>query len=173
MSINFSLYGDLASFKADRMSTSNLEVGQKVVRIHRPRVHFGTVLGEFRTSELTVKKILKTRVVFEKADGRELRMLVETGAWTLRAGEVKTDEEGNTQSWNREPVELATADEVEIIEAIRQNYADRKAEQDERNALKEAIAEVRHELDGNADLAKIDAAIEALTKLRNKIAAQA
>lgn len=169
MSINFNTYGTQAG-KYERMSLSNLEVGQKIVRIYRPRYHFGTALGEFRTANYTVKKVLKTRLVLEDENGKELRMLTEQGSWSLRLGEVKTDREGAANGWNREPIELATADETELIASLAKHYADEKAAEEERKQLKQAIAEVRHELDGNADLAKIDAAIEALTKLRNRMA---
>ena len=170
MSVNFNLYGDQA-IGVKRMNIADLEVGQTLIRLFRPRNHWGVNLGEFRTAEYTVKKVLKTRLVLEPTDNpsNELRLLVDQKKWSIRCGDVTTDREGNSQSYSRDSYEFATADETELIESIRKHYADAKAELEERNALKTAIAEVRHELDGNADLAKIDAAIEALTKLRERM----
>lgn len=166
MSINFNLYGDQAK-GTKRMNIADLEVGQTLIRIFRPRQHFGTVLGEFKTAEYTVKKVLKTRLVLEPTDNpsKELRLLVETTKWSIRVGDVKTDIEGKSQSWNREPFEFATEDETELIESIRKHHADAKAEQETKNAAKAAVADIRRNLD-YPSIEKIDAAIEALQALR-------
>ena len=168
MSINFNLYGDQVR-KTERMSIHNLEVGQKVIRLHRPKIHFGTALGEFKTSEYTVKKVLKTRLVLESAQGVELRMLVETGSWSMRVGDIKTDQEGASDSWNRLPIELATEDEAELIESIRKHYADEKQKQDDRNAAKVAVEAVRNDLGGYPSLDKVEAAIQALQALADQL----
>lgn len=151
------------------MNVKDLEVGQTLVRIYRPKMHWGTPLGEFKTAEYKVKAILKTRLVLESVEVGEvlgkkhqLRMLLETSKYsTWIAGNVKTDREGDTHSWSREPIELATADDP-VIEELREHYTQVKQEHEDRNAAKAAVDEVRQILDGTPNLEKVESAIQAL-----------
>ena len=168
MSINFNAYG----IKSNDMSIDDLEVGQTLIRILRPK-HYDS-MTPIKTVEYTIVKVLKTRLVVESTDNpsRQLRLIVDQKKWSFRNNMVTTDIEGNTSSWNREPFEFATEDEQPLIDEIIAHRNERIAEAVEKNELIEAIAQVRHELHGNPDLAKVDAAIAALTKLRAKFAAE-
>lgn len=133
MSTNFNIYQ--ANTKRVAMNVADLEVGQTLVRIFRPRQHFGTTIGDFKTAEYKVKAILKTRLVLEAVDAGvngskvELRMLLENSRYSSwRNGEVKTDREGGTSSYSRKPYEFATAGDP-IIEELREHYAALKNEQ--------------------------------------------
>ena len=166
MSINFNAYG----IKSNDMASTDLKVGQTLIRILRPQ-HYDS-LTPIKTAEYTVVKVLKTRVVVEPTDNpdKQLRLVVDQRKWSIRPNMVTTDIEGSTQGWSRASYEFATEDESELIAQMIANRDEQIAEKVEENELVEAIAQVRHELHGRANLAKVDAAIEALTKLRDRIA---
>ncbi len=163
MSINFN------SFKTNDMNINDLEVGQKLVRIMRPR-HYDSY-EEVRTAEYTITKILKTRVVVAPVDGgKELRLLTEQSKWSTRTGNVKTDIEGSTQGWNRTSYEFATEDETELIAQIIARRAAQVAEKKVKDAARAKVREIAGQLHPN--LASVDAAIEALTALRAQLAGE-
>ena len=166
MSINFNAYG----FKTNDMNMNDLEVGQKLVRIIRPRYYDSYY--EVRTAEYTIVKILKTRVVVAPVDGgSELRLLTEQGKWAFRPGTVKTDIEGSTQGWNQASYEFATEDEAELIAQIIAHRAAQVAEKKVKDAARAKVREIAGQL--HPDLASVDAAIEALTALRAQLAGEA
>src|SRR5205085_1023535 len=98
MSINFNAYG----IKSSNMNIRNLEVGQKVIRIIRPERYDS--LKAIRTVEYIITKVLKTRLVLETTEKREIpslpgqfttakhevRLLVDQSSWKSveRRGEV-------------------------------------------------------------------------------------
>ncbi len=165
MSINFNAFG----FKTPDMNIKDLEVGQKLIRIIRPR-HYDSY-DEVRTAEYTITKILKTRVVVAPVDGgKELRLLTEQSKGSLRTGNVKTDIEGSTQGWNRTSYEFATEDETELIAQIIARRAAQVAEKKVKDAARAKVREIAGQLHPN--LASVDAAIEALTALRAQLAGE-
>lgn len=165
MSINFNAYG----IKSNDMNIKDLEVGQKLIRIIRPR-HFDSY-EEVRTAEYTITKILKTRVVVAPVDGgKELRLLTEQGKWSMRTGDVKTDIEGSTRDWNRTSYEFATEDEAELIAQIIAARDAQVAEKRVKDAARAKVREIAGQLHPNLD--SVDAAIEALTALRAQLAGE-
>jgi hypothetical protein len=172
MSINFRIYGrDDIQGRGNDMNVNDLIEGQTIIRIYTPNMRWGAVNGQFRTEEYTVAKILKTRLVLErKSDGQELRMLIETSKYsTWRSGEVKTDREGNTQSYSREAIELATEDEEEAIESLRNFWESRIQEQADLVAAKNAVEGVKKALDGIPNLQKVEDAIAALQAIADNL----
>lgn len=170
MSTNFNTYNGI---KAQRMNIADLEVGQTLVRLIRPKDHWDKT-SEIRTTEYTVKKVLKTRLVLESKEPygtqqkiHELRLVVEQSKWSIRAGEVTTAAEGTSNSYNRTSYEFATVDEPAIQQLIDARAASVAAHRVETNA-KNAIAEIARNL--GHDLESIDKTIEALTALRNQMA---
>ncbi len=165
MSINFNAYG----FKSNDMNMNDLEVGQKLVRILRPRYY--NSYDEVRTADYKIVKILKTRVVVAPVDGgSELRLLTEQGKWAFRPGTVKTDIEGSTKDWNRVSYEFATEDEAELIAQIIAKRAEEVAEKRTKDAAKAAVADIARQL--HPELESIDKAIAALTALRTQMAGE-
>lgn len=167
MTANFATYGT-----TERMLAGDLEEGQTLIRIFQPTVHWGTTLGKFSTLEYEVVKVLKTRLVLKSKDAakpHEIRLVIDNKKWSIREGEITTIKEGSANDWNRTAYEFATVGDP-IIEELRAKWEARAAEQEARNAAKEAVAEVRHALDGTPDLEKIDLAIEKLTALRARFA---
>ena len=157
MAINFNAYG----FKSNDMNIATLEVGQKLIRVIRPR-HYDS-FDEVRTAEYTITKVLKTRVVVADESGKELRLLTEQSQWSSRKGDVKTDVEGSTQGWNRASYEFATEDEADLIAEI---IAHRAAQVAEKRVKAEAAATVRQIASTlHPDLASVEAAIVALQAL--------
>jgi len=170
MSINFNAYG----IKSSDMNIADLKPGQKLIRVNRSQVRFDN-MKQITTSEYVIEKVLKTRLVVKPVDGNQtLRLLVGQESWKpeFRRGFVTADIEGNSQSWNRTAYEFATEDEADLIAQLVEARAAQIKEMEDRNQVKNAIAEVRHELDGNGDLAKVEAAIQALQVIADQLRAK-
>jgi hypothetical protein len=167
MSINFSFYG----VKTNDMFAADLIPGQILTRIYTPTTHWGDLSGEFKTEDYTVVKVLKSRLVLERqADGTEVRIILNTSKYSTRNGEVTTDREGNSQSYNRTPYQFATEDEP-VIEQLRQHWNGRLQEQTDKRAAAAAIAEIKNNLN-HANLEQVEAAIQALQVLADNLRAK-
>ncbi|UAJ16143.1 hypothetical protein SEA_TINYMINY_52 [Microbacterium phage TinyMiny] len=172
MSVNFNTYNGI---KSERMHRDQLVVGQTLVRLVRPTSGWDKTTP-IRTVEYTIKKILKTRLVLESVlpQGHaqvkhELRLLIENSSWSLRNGEITDKSEGNASSYSRTHYEFATAGDPaieELIAARAEIIAEEKVKTEASNAVREIAATL------HPNLESIDAAIEALTALRNQMAAE-
>ncbi|AVR57208.1 hypothetical protein PBI_KIERAN_47 [Microbacterium phage Kieran] len=133
------------------LNTANLVVGQQIVQTLTSSSRWGDTKREVRQSILTVKKVLKNRLVLEDADGKELRFIVEFSAkYPYRNGEVSTDLEGtrgrdrfySVPRWYRV---LWTTDDVELVEFLAGVDAQNKALDVKREA-KEALEAFKQSL---------------------------
>lgn len=172
MSVNFNTFNGI---KSERMNIDELSVGQTLVRIIRPSNGWDKT-SSIRTAEYTVKKILKTRLVLESVlpQGHaqvkhEVRLIVDTKSWSLRNGEITDTAEGTTGSYSRTQYEFATAGDLVIEELIsrrEQIIKEAKVEAEAKAAIKEIADKLYYNLES------VDAAIEALTALREQMAAE-
>jgi len=146
----------------NNMNAADLSVGDKLVRIITPR--YGSV-DSVRLVELTVKKVLKSRLVVETAKGVEYRLLLDTSKYSFRTGEVKNRLEGQSE-WNRESFDIATAGDpiIEAIVAAHEATAGKKRIRVAAGRAVAAIAQTRY-----PELAKVEAAIEALQALATQM----
>ena len=170
MSTNFSVYYE----KLQPMRTSDLTVGDTVIRVIRPRNDW----DEFRTIEYVVKKVLTTRVVFEAkgetgTTGRkhEVRLIVNTSKWSSNKGAVTSGIEGGSDSWNRSSYDFVTADETDLLERLRKMYAARNKAHQTKQAATAAIRDISGKL--NPNLESVEAAIVALQELAAQMRAEA
>ena len=167
MSINFNAYG----FKSNDMNIADLEVGQTLIRVIRPR-HYDSY-EEVRTVEYTITKVLKTRVVVEPTDNPEgkgeLRLLTDQSKWSFRLGQVKTDVEGSTQGYSRPAYEFATTDEQELIDQIIAHRAAQVAEKKVRNEAAATVRQIASTM--HPTIESIDETIAALQALRAQMSA--
>jgi hypothetical protein len=157
--INFNAYG----FKSQDMTSDRLEVGQKLIRIMRPRRYES--YDEITTAEYTIVKILKTRVVVEPTENpaSQLRLIVDQRKWSIRQNEVTTDIEGSRDGWNRPSYEFATEDEAELIAQIIEHRAAQVRELKVRNEAAATVRQIASTLHPN--LESVEAAIVALQAL--------
>ena len=176
MATNFNVYNP----RTVRINVEDLEVGQTLVRIVRPKSHFGTISGSFSTTEYIVKKVLKTRVVLESKDAivhrhgqepqkHEVRLVVETGKWSVRVGELKNIAEGQGNSYNPAEYNFATHDDP-IIEQLRTEYAARAQEQKIKADARVAIDKITGKL--HPDLESVLEAMSALGALADVLRAE-
>lgn len=166
MSINFTAYG----IKSSDMNAKDLEVGQTLIRIIRPRDEY----SEYKVELYTVKKILKTRLVMEavepdvRGNKHELRLIVETSSWSIRTGAITTKREGDRDNYRAPEFEFATLDESALVDNLVQErknqLAKRRAVNEARGTIREISAKI------NPSVVSLDEAIEALTALRDQIA---
>lgn len=165
MSINFRIYNSFGSTTPATMKSSDLEVGQKLVRL---------VEGSYDTSlhsklECTVIKVLKTRLVISDSRGRELRIVVKNDSWN--PNEVTDTLEGSSNSYHRTSVKLATMEDESYIDAIIATRADAVAKKNTLSAAQNAaraVSQVRY-----PELADVEAAIAALQALAEQMKAEA
>lgn len=114
MSTNARRYS--ASTVPTRMHTKDLTVGDKLIRVVRRGTRFGE-LGQRTEHEVTVKKIMASRLVIEHENGHQSRVLVTNSkSWPSQNGEVETKLEGSSNSWNTEAFELFTLDDPTLLE---------------------------------------------------------
>ncbi|WXW92793.1 hypothetical protein SEA_TUKTUK_52 [Microbacterium phage TukTuk] len=126
------------------LNTANLVVGQQIVQTLTSSNRWGDTRQEVKQSILTVKKILKNRLVLEDKDGKELRFIVEySPKYAYRNGQVSVDLEGSRSRdamwshprWYRI---LWTTDDTELVEYLAGIDAQNKAFDVKREA-KEAL----------------------------------
>lgn len=173
MSVNFQTYGE-ESKGVSSMNSEDLRVGQVIIRIFRPRQHFGAQLGEMKTVEYVIVKILKTRLVVEPLDNpsRSLRIIINQKDKLFGRGDVTNRAEGSNDTWNHDTFDFATEDEEELIVKIEKRYADQKIKSEKVAARKDAFARARRDLGWEPDLETLDGVISSLKSIRDEMAAE-
>lgn len=165
MSINFRIYNSFSSTNPDSMKASDIQVGQKLVCLVEGRYENQT----HSKIECTVVKLLKTRLVISDSRGRELRLIIRSDKWS--PSEVTDTLEGNSNSYNRASVKLATIEDESFIDAIVEARAEAVAKKstlaNAQNAAR-AVSQVRY-----PELADVEAAVEALQVLAEQMKAEA
>lgn len=167
MSINFNAYG----IKSNDMNIRNLEAGQKLIRIIRPR--YRDEVTPVNTVEYVIKKVLKTRLVVASTldESQELRLIVDQSSWKMadRRGGVTTTREGDSNSYSQTSFEFATEDEQELIDQIVANrVAQIEAAKIKRDAH-QAVLAIKDRM--HPDLESVEAAIAALQALADTLRA--
>lgn len=156
----------------DNMMASDLEVGQKLIRVITPSYSFGDISGTFRTVEYEVKKVLKTRVVLEPtgAKAQSLRLIVESGKWAFRGDRVTTTQEGSSDNYRREEYKFATVGDP-VIEVMRKHFEGQLKEQETKRAARAAIDKIKGSM--HYDLESVEETIKALQELADQMRGEA
>lgn len=164
----------------DNMMASDLEVGQKLIRVITPSYSFGDISGTFRTVEYEVKKVLKTRVVLEptealstnvgKVKAQSLRLIVESGKWAFRGDRVTTAQEGTSDNYRREEYKFATVGDP-VIEVMRKHFEGQLKEQETKRAARAAIDKIKGSM--HYDLESVEETIKALQELADQMRGEA
>lgn len=123
----------MSTTKASPLNIEDIEPADKLIYVRWAGHH--TIRTEL---EVTVVKVLKTRLVVMLPNGREERVLVEAGKYAYSSlGNVTTRTEGQSE-WNRDAFELYTPDEPLLITSradFEAKEAGRKARMDADNAI--------------------------------------
>lgn len=119
MTANFALFTPSGSTTNgdQRMRTSDLQVGQTLIRVRRDGNRWNSV-GTRTETKYTIAKILKTRLVLVNyVTGAELRVVViYSPTYTARNGLVADYLEGDSEFRFRNTVYLYTEDDAALLE---------------------------------------------------------
>lgn len=147
------------------LNTADLTVGQELVLLLQKPNRWGDGPTEFKTETVTVAKILKTRLVITRENGREERLIVEfSPRYAYRNGEVTTTIEGTKGDW-RTPAwyrTLFTVGDEDLAERVERLTAE-NVRRDAKITAQKAIEEFKQSL----SIENAEAAIQALQKYVN------
>jgi hypothetical protein len=153
--INFSIHNGPS---AD-MNVANLEVGQTLVRLIE-----GNEYNPFRKADYTITKLLKSRLVVQDDEGREIRIIVQNN---YRAGEVTTTKEGEANNWRATAWKFATKNDEHVVDAAIQRRAEVLAAKEVKNQAWIAIKEITGSMHPTVE--SVEAAIEKLQALATSL----
>jgi hypothetical protein len=155
--------------RGNQLTILDVEPGQQLILTSTSSYGYNDIARKVTTRVLTVKKVLKTRLVCEDKAGREYRFIVEfSKTYTARNGWVSTDLEGerDRDSWhyNRDHRILWTTDDAGLTEYL--------AKIDAHNREVQARDEARKALDTFKASLNVENAEAAIAALQQYVATQ-
>ena len=120
------MYGDEHFAEYKELNTKDLAVGDKLIHVTVDGGNWGSIITR-REEEVTVTKVLASRLVVTNAAGKSFRVLVQNSkTYGYGNGRVSTDLEGNSTSYRRAGFYLYTPNDPFLISS-RENTEARNA----------------------------------------------